>query len=192
MAAPTLKRQVTGILTPMSSDRSNADELQPRAEGEPRWLTPDEREAWVGVAGLLVKLPTLLDGQLERDSGLRFFEYMVMAMLSEQDPPQVRMSHLAVLTGGSLSRLSHVAKRLEKQGFLTRSTDPDDRRSTLAHLTPLGLEKVQEAAPGHVAWVRELIMDTLDDAQVRALGETTSAILGKIDPEGQVRPGPKG
>lgn len=161
-------------------------------EPAPRWLTPDEREAWVGVAGLLIKLPALLDGQLERDSGLRFFEYMVMAMLSEQDPPQARMSRLSVLTGGSLSRLSHVAKRLEKQGYLTRSTDPNDRRSTLAHLTPLGMEKVRQAAPGHVAQVRELIMDPLTAEQIRALGDSTGAILSKIDPEGQVQPGPKG
>ncbi|MBO3129546.1 MarR family winged helix-turn-helix transcriptional regulator [Dermatophilus congolensis] len=157
---------------------------------EPRWLDSDEREAWVGFAGLLIKLPTLLDGQLERDSGLRFFEYMVLAMLSEQEPPQVRMSHLAVLTGGSLSRLSHVAKRLEREGLIVRATDPADRRSTLARLTPLGREKVQAAAPGHVARVRELLMDPLTREQICRFGEITNEILQRVDPEGQVRPGP--
>lgn len=170
----------------MPTEPSTPDAARPGQEAP--WLTPDELHAWLGLSGLLIKLPAMLDGQLERDSGLRFFEYMVLAMLSEQDPPQARMSRLAVLTGGSLSRLSHVAKRLENQGFLTRTTDPGDRRSTLAHLTPLGRRKLEQAAPGHVANVRKLIIDNLDPTQIRGLTDSTRAILATIDPEGHTQP----
>lgn len=152
------------------------------------WLSPAELEAWLGLSGVLIKLPALLDGQLERDSGLRFFEYLVLAMLSEQNPPQARMSRLAVLTGGSLSRLSHVAKRLENQGYLVRSTDPDDRRSTLAHLTDEGMDKVRATAPGHVAAVRDMIVDMLTPDQIVQLTDITRTILARIDPEGHTRP----
>lgn len=158
------------------------------SESETNWLSPAELEAWLGLSGLLIKLPALLDGQLERDSGLRFFEYLVLAMLSEQDPPQARMSRLAVLTGGSLSRLSHVAKRLENQGYLVRTTDPDDRRSTLARLTDEGMAKVRATAPGHVHGVRDLIIDRLTPEQITQLTDITTTVLARIDPEGHTRP----
>jgi hypothetical protein len=40
---------------------------------------------------------------------------MVLTMLSEQPSRTMRMSDLAALTNGSLYRLSHVARRLERK-----------------------------------------------------------------------------
>ena len=78
----------------------------------PRWLDAEERATWLSLSRIIVKLPSALDGQLERDADLNYFEYIVMAMLSEQDDRTLRMSQLAALSNASLSRLSHVAKRL--------------------------------------------------------------------------------
>jgi DNA-binding MarR family transcriptional regulator len=36
------------------------------------------------------------------------------------------MSDVALLANGSLSRLSHVVNRLEKQSWVRRSPDPED------------------------------------------------------------------
>ena len=46
-----------------------------------RWLTPDERAAWVGLSAVLERLPAALDTQLRRDAGLTHFEYWVLTML---------------------------------------------------------------------------------------------------------------
>jgi len=80
------------------------------------------------------------------------------------------MSDLAELTGGSLSRLSNVIKRLEQRGLVRREPDPANGRYTNAILTEPGWEKVVAAAPGHVAAVRHLVLDPLDPAQIAALG----------------------
>ncbi len=152
------------------------------------WLSPQERAAWLGLNGIMLKLPGLLDGQLERDAQLTFFEYMVLAMLAEADPPRLRMSRLAVLTSGSLSRLSHVAKRLEGKGFIVRETDPHDRRSTNAILTDTGRAKVEASAPGHVEAVRRLVFDNLDEKQVGQLADIGAAVLSRIDHDGATRP----
>ena len=48
-----------------------------------QWLDGDERSTW-RLAAVMVKLPAALDAQLQRDAGLSFFEYMVLAMLSER------------------------------------------------------------------------------------------------------------
>jgi DNA-binding MarR family transcriptional regulator len=61
---------------------------------------------------------------LEHDAGLNVFEYTVMAMLSEQPTRTLGMSELATRSSASLSRLSNVVKRLERQGYLRRRPTP--------------------------------------------------------------------
>ncbi len=92
----------------------------PDRAAPPRWLGPEEREAWLGLLRVLAKLPPLLDAQLERSAGLTLFEYTVLAMLSEQSDRALRMSRLATLTNASPSRLSHAARHLEARGLLVR------------------------------------------------------------------------
>src|SRR3954447_1387193 len=102
-----------------------------RAHAEPtRWLTADEEAAWRVFASVLVRLPWALECQLQRDSGLSFIEYHALAMLSEQPDHTLRMSELAVLTHASLSRLSHLIKRLEARRLVQRKPDPHDGRYT--------------------------------------------------------------
>jgi DNA-binding MarR family transcriptional regulator len=152
--------------------------------GEPRWLDADERAAWLSLAGVVTLLPAALDTQLQRDADLSHFEYMVLAMLSERPTRRARMSELAALANGSLSRLSHVARRLEGQGYLVRQACAEDRRATNAVLTDSGYAKVVATAPGHVAAVRRLVFDALDAeqrAQLRAIGDR---ILGRVNPNG--------
>jgi DNA-binding MarR family transcriptional regulator len=163
--------------------------LPMETSSEPQWLTPDEREAWLALASLTLRLPAALDAQLRRDAGLSHFEYTVLAALSEADDRTLRMSQLAVLAEGSLSRLSQVVSRLEKRGFVRRSADPEDGRSTLATLTATGWTKVVATAPGHVAEVRRLVLDPLTRAQVGQLETIGRRIMGAVDPQGECNEG---
>lgn len=157
----------------------------------PRWLTNQERASWLSLAAMLIKLPCALDAQLQRDAGLSHFEYQVLAMLSEAPERSLRMSELAVLANGSLSRLSHVVNRLEKRGWVRRATDPADGRFTLAVLTDKGWEKVVETAPGHVEAVRSFVFDALSDEQAKQLNQIGYKIIKAIDPEDDCLPEPK-
>src|SRR5881397_2588604 len=105
-----------------------------------RWLEQDELAAWMSLARLVFKLPGVLDFQLQRDSGLTHFEYLVLAGLSESPGSSRRMSDLAEFANGSLSRLSHVVKRLENRGFVERRPAEEDGRITVATLTDTGWE----------------------------------------------------
>jgi len=137
----------------------------------PRWLSPEELEAWMATIGVITRLPNLLDRQLQRDSGLTHFEYQVLAGLSQAADRTMRMSTLAEFTEGQLPRLSQVGARLEMRGWIIRRPDPTDRRSTLATLTDAGMEVLVAAAPGHVEEVRRIVFDPLTAAQVRQLHE---------------------
>jgi DNA-binding MarR family transcriptional regulator len=151
-------------------------------DGPPRWLEPDEQLAWRGLVELTVKLPALLDGDLQRAAGISNFEYGVLSRLSEEPGGLLRMSALATDSFGSLSRLSHAAKRLEGLGLLERSTDPADGRYTIARLTEAGRQRVVEAAPGHVRTVLHHVFDALTSEQVVQLTEISRALLARLDP----------
>ena len=69
---------------------------------EPRWLSTDERQAWLALVGVMMRLPSALDAQLQRDAGLSHFEYMVLAGLSEAPGRTRQMSDLAGFTEAGL------------------------------------------------------------------------------------------
>src|SRR5512132_339671 len=131
-----------------------------------KWLTPTELASWLSVVRLMTWLPWSIDQQLQRDSKLRMVEYQVLAMLSESPERTMRMSSLAEVTNASLSRLSHLVDRLEKRGFVRREPDPADGRFTNAILTKKGFRALDEAAPGHLAHVRSLVIDVLSPEQL--------------------------
>lgn len=150
-----------------------------------RWLTEREQAAWRRLAAVVLKLPAVLEQQLQRDAGMTHFEYWVVAILSEAPDRSLRLSQLAAHANASLSRLSHVVTRLEKRGWVERRACPDDARATHAVLTDAGYEQIVDAAPGHVQRVRELVFDALDPADVDELGRLCEAILERLDAEPQ-------
>lgn len=156
------------------------------AAREPRWLTEGERETWLALAGLLIRLPGALDAQLRRDAGIGHFEYQVLAALSEAPHRTLRMSDLAAFANGSLSRLSHVVSRLEQRGWVRREQCRGDGRYTNAILTGAGWAKVVASAPGHVETVRSLVFDALNATQERHLRDIGRRILRRIGPDDTV------
>ena len=126
----------------------------------------------------------MLDSQLRRDAELTHFEYFVLAMLSESPERTLRMTL--------------VAQRRRTPPCLGSPTSCDAWRTagwwsgsrarrTAAPPTPGSPRRVGTrcaAAPGHVANVRQHVIDALTPeqvAQLRAIGE---AILGRVDPDG--------
>ena len=150
-------------------------------EAEAHWLSAAEQSAWRQLAALLFRLPGALDAQLQRDAGISHVEYMVLSSLSEAEGRTLRMSELAAMASGSLSRLSHVVGRLEKRGWVRREACPGDGRYVNAVLTEDGWAKVVDTAPGHVAAVRRLVVDALSPAELGALGCASGHVLGEID-----------
>jgi DNA-binding MarR family transcriptional regulator len=149
-----------------------------------KWLTAAELDSWLSVVRLMTWLPWSIDQQLRRDSDLGMVEYQVLARLSTGPERTLRMSSLAQLTDASLSRLSHLVTRLEGRGLVRREPDPADGRFTIAILTDKGFQTLTEAAPGHVARVRSLVIDVLSPEQLRRLGLAADRIVSRIDTSG--------
>ena len=146
------------------------------------WLDEQQLRSWMRFAALLVVLPGELDSEMQRRAGITQFEYTVLAGLSEAPGRTLRISSLARFAQGSLSRMSHLVKRLERRGWVRRELDPADGRYTNAILTDDGWAKVVATAPGHVETVRRLVVDTLTPAQLRQLGDISDRLLRGMDP----------
>ena len=149
-----------------------------------RWLNEEELQAWLKLAGVMLKLSPALDSQLQRDQDLTHFDYLCLAMLSEADDRTLRMSELAALANASLSRLSHVIKKLESRRWVERMPCPESRRVTLVRLREEGWSVLESAAPGHVETVRSLVFDGLDPDDVRALERIAGHIVDRIEATG--------
>ena len=162
----------------------STSQAQTPPAGSPRWLDDEQQEAWRAFNGAMARLRWALEGQLQRDAGLSFLEYHALARLSEMSAHTMRMSELAEVTDSSLSRLSHLIKRLEARQLVRREPDPDDGRYTNAILTPEGLELLVASAPAHVAKVRDLVIDALTPAQLRELGAASERILERVEAAG--------
>ena len=141
-----------------------------------RWLDEDEQRAWRALLSMVATLQTGLDAQLQADAAMPHAYYELLVRLSEAPERSLRMSALAEASRSSRSRLSHAVGQLEQRGWVRRETCASDRRGQVAVLTDAGFAALKQAAPGHVAAVRELLLDRLTAAQVHQLRTIAAAV----------------
>jgi DNA-binding MarR family transcriptional regulator len=141
------------------------------------WLSDEQQAAWRPFVALLLRLPAVLDAELQKDAGITQFDYLVLSSLSETPNRTLRMSELAAKASSSLSRLSHVVTRLEAKGWVRREPCAADGRFINAVLTDEGWEKVVATAPGHVIAVRELLVNALTKEEFEQLGAISKKVL---------------
>ena len=69
-----------------------------------------------------------------------------------------------------------------------REGDLADGRCIRAVLTDAGRHVLVAAVPGHVATVRDLVVDALEPGELAALRAANERILRRVDPDQQTRP----
>jgi len=147
-----------------------------------RWLNAGQQQHWRAY----ITASTLLDEQLARElhaaHGLTMADYEILVRLSDSPTRRLRMSQLAERSLASRSRLSHQIDRMEKAGLVRREPCEEDRRGANAVLTDHGWKTLVEAAPTHVAGVREHLVDVLTDDEFAALGRACAKVADHLRP----------
>jgi len=146
----------------------------------PRWLDMDQQRHWRHYLTGSALLLEALTRQLEQEAGLSFSEYEVLVRLSEAEDRTLRMSELADSVVNSRSRLTHTVRRLESRGIVRRETCAEDGRGVNCVLTDEGFALLAAAAPGHVAAVREHLVDRLSAEQFAALGDAMATAFPEV------------
>ncbi|MEV7096677.1 MarR family transcriptional regulator [Amycolatopsis sp. NPDC051045] len=139
--------------------------------GRPRWLNAQEKRAWNAFFGTYELLNRRLDQQLKQDSGISHLQYVILARLSGAPDRELRMTELACAVSTPKSGLSYQIGQLERAGLVRRRACESDPRAVYAVLTEAGTALLERAAPGHVALVRELLIDVLTPGQLDALAD---------------------
>lgn len=133
-------------------------------------IDPAEFAAFIGFLRLHTTLVRGLDAELQAAHGLPLTAFEVMNWLAYAPGHRMRMSALAGSVFLSLSGITRLVERLEREGLVRREPCPDDRRGFLATLTEAGLARLREAQVTHAAGVRRRFLDLLTPAQIEALG----------------------
>lgn len=139
--------------------------------GRARWLNKEEKRAWNAFISTYSLLNQRLDQQLKRDAGLSHLQYEILVRLSGAPDRELRMTELACAVQNSKSGLTYQIGQLEQAGLVRRRNCLSDVRAVYACLTDEGMAKLERAAPGHVALVRELLIDVLTPDQLHTLAD---------------------
>ncbi|MER7279726.1 MarR family transcriptional regulator [Dactylosporangium sp. NPDC000244] len=145
--------------------------------GVPRWLDEDEFRAWIGYRRMKALLDLQISRELAANQGLSEPDYDVLTSLSAAEDRRIRLSEMAERMLWSKSRLSHHVTRMQQRGLVTRKECPSDGRGAFIVLTDAGMATLRAAAPGHVAAVREHLIDLLTEEQIRVLGEVADTVV---------------
>lgn len=84
---------------------------------------------------------------------LSFPQYNVLRVLDASKNGQGRITNVSRIMLVPGANMTGIAKRLEKSGFLTRTSDPSDERVTLLNITPKGkalLSKIEKERDQHM------------------------------------------
>ena len=151
-------------------------------------LTRRQRTAWATLTAVSLSIGAQLESDLHREAGLTPFEFHLLYMLgagdaSDAEGGEMSMSRAAHLVDASLSRLSHVVRRLEGRGWLERRPSPDDARVTLVRLAPEGHRRLAASVPTYESIIERLLADHLDEGELEELTRLCLSLLSGLNGE---------
>lgn len=150
-------------------------------QGDRHLLTEAQMRAWRAFLGASTLVSARLNHELDEAAAISMYEYEILVRLFESEAGRVRMSQLADQVSYSRSRLTHTVGRLERAGYVLRSSCPNDRRGVYAHLTKAGYEFLAQTAPIHLDGVRRHLIDRFTPSELATLTELLEKITTDTD-----------
>jgi DNA-binding MarR family transcriptional regulator len=142
------------------------------------WLSDEQQRVWRRYLSMTAELQAEMNRQLQRDCGLSLADYDVLVALDEL--AVCRVNELGERLGWEQSRLSHQLRRMRTRGLVDRRGADDDRRGATVELTETGRTALEAAAPAHVEFVRDVVFDGVNAADLRAVDRWTSQVLSRL------------
>jgi DNA-binding MarR family transcriptional regulator len=116
------------------------------------------------------------DVSIKRDAGLTHVQYEVLVRLAAVPAGELHMHELAAAVGTSKSGVTYQVTQLEREGLVIRRPCEHTERGVHAAITEAGRRKLEQAAPGHVALVRELFIGVLTPHEQQVLSDALDKI----------------
>jgi len=169
------------VSEPASGCGQEASDASSCGQGDRQLLTESQMRAWRAFLGASTLVSARLNHALDEAAAISMYEYEILVRLFESEAGRVRMSQLADQVSYSRSRLTHTVGRLERAGYVLRSSCPNDRRGVYAHLTKAGYEFLAQTAPIHLDGVRRHLIDRFTPSELATLTELLEKITTDAD-----------
>lgn len=166
---------------PASGCGQEASDATGCGQGDRHLLTESQMRAWRAFLGASTLVSARLNHELDEAAAISMYEYEILVRLFESEAGRVRMSQLADQVSYSRSRLTHTVGRLERAGYVLRSSCPNDRRGVYAHLTKAGYEFLAQTAPIHLDGVRRHLINRFTPSELATLTELLEKITTDAD-----------
>lgn len=166
---------------PASGCGQEASDASSCGQGDRQLLTESQMRAWRAFLGASTLVSARLNHELDEAAAISMYEYEILVRLFESEAGRVRMSQLADQVSYSRSRLTHTVGRLERAGYVLRSSCPNDRRGVYAHLTKAGYEFLAQTAPIHLDGVRRHLINRFTPSELATLTELLEKITTDTD-----------
>jgi len=144
-------------------------------------LTETEEVLWRSLMRLVITLPRALGDDLVRARGVSANEYTTLMHLSEAPNRELGITDLAAAAALSVSRMSRLLDDLQARQLILKRRSATDGRGNIACLTRQGLAALKSAYPEHLASVRRLVIDHIDDADKARTARVLEAVAASVD-----------
>lgn len=111
-----------------------------------------------------------------RNYGLSFPQYNVLRVLEASKKGRNKISDVSRIMLVPGANITGIAKRLEKDGFIIKKSDPADDRVTILEIAPKGKKTLKNIEKEKDEWL-ELMLKNLSDNQKRMLLDKVKRIL---------------
>ncbi|MBT1609726.1 MarR family winged helix-turn-helix transcriptional regulator [Curtobacterium poinsettiae] len=146
---------------------------------------PDLDVRAMAVIGRIGRAEAILDGRVGAvlaEHDLLPGEFDLLATLRRAGSPhRLAVGQMLASTMVTSGAVTNRLNRLVAKGFVTRQTDPSNRRSVLVTLTDHGLTVVDAALARHVENERELLGTLSSDEEQQLAGLLRKLLLGLGD-----------
>lgn len=146
-----------------------------------------ELRLWLRMLATTRLISQELRRRLRRDFEATLPQFDLLAQLYRA-PEGLRLGELSALTMVTNGNVTGLIERLEKDGLIIRVTPSQDRRVSVARLTPAGRARFAVMAEAHEGWLKELTDDVgpaAIDRLMRDLAGVKASALKRIVDEGQ-------
>lgn len=144
---------------------------------------PDIDTGPMGIIGRVVRLSALYSEEMSKtfaEHGLSAASFDVLATLLRSGPPHALspnqlLTTMMVTSGTMTNRID----QLEKEGFVARIPNPEDKRSVHVQLTESGIRKIDAAVTDHVV-VQKRLVEGLSDLDQSDLNRVLDKCLSSL------------
>jgi len=109
------------------------------------------------------------------------FDFLAQLQRAPRGLSMGEISQRMMVSGGNVSG---IASHLESMGWIQRDAEPNNRRTFIVTLTPLGAERFAEMAERHQKWLNALLADLSPEDQsalMRALAVLKKSVSMKAE-----------